>query len=81
MSINSVAIAALDSAIWAYPIRPKGIKVGTALCEALQQAGRLKMKHEYIVGIRDSGIISPVLDENIFVIVDRELDEWGYVLP
>lgn len=79
--MKSAALETLDQAISGHSFRPTGIKVGTELWKALNEKGRIKWKRGYIEGIADSGIDFPVLDENIFVHVDPDLRDWGYVLP
>ena len=74
-------VTVLDQAIASHPFRPKGIKVGSGLWKNLVAAGRIKWKREYLEGVIDSGIDFPVLDENIFVHVSPELDDFAYELP
>jgi hypothetical protein len=47
----------------------------------LVKAGRISWKRGYLEGVIDSGIDFPVLDENIFVHVAPELDDFQYELP
>ena len=79
--MNTAGTQVLDEALSAHPFRPKGIKAGSELWKALNQAGRIKWRRGYIEGVLDSGIDIPVLDEDIFVHVDPELDDWSYDLP
>ena len=74
-------VTVLDQEIASHPFRPKGIKVGSGLWKNLVAAGRIKWKREYLEGVIDSGIDFPVLDENIFVHVSPELDDFAYELP
>ena len=79
--MKSTAIGTLDQAISNHTFRPNGIKIGTELWKALKQAERIKWKRGYLEGIIDSRIDFPVLDENIFVHVEPNLQDWEYVLP
>jgi hypothetical protein len=79
--MKSEAIDVLDQAIKNNPSRPKGIKVAGELWKALNKSGRVKWKRGYFEGIMNSGKDFPVLDEDIFIHVDPELDNWSYDLP
>lgn len=74
-------VSVLDQSIASHPFRPKGIKVGTELWKSLVATGRLKWKRGYLEGVIDSGIDFPILDENIFVHVAPELNDYAFELP
>lgn len=78
--MNSSA-GTLDHAISNHPFRPKEVKVGIELWKALKQAGRITWKRGSFEGVMDSEFDAPVLDESIFVHVDPELKDWGYIVP
>lgn len=71
----------LHQAIAAHSFRPKGINVSPDLWKALVAAGRIRWKRGFLESIIDSGIDFPVLDEDIFVHVAPELDNFMFELP
>jgi hypothetical protein len=83
MRINEIdpAIEALDQAIASHPFRPKGIRVGIELFKSLKSAGRIKSQSMYFEGVIASGETRPVLDDDIFVVMDSGLGDCEYRLP
>ena len=78
---NSTAVEALDQAILNHPSWPRGVKVGPELWAALVAAERIDWKPAYILGIIETEIEIPVLNNNIFIHPSLDLSEHGYELP
>jgi hypothetical protein len=75
-----MTIADVDAALSEQLIKPKGIKVGVELFQALKQAGRITMKPG-IFGSVDCGLDFPVMNENIFVWPDVDMGQNDFMMP
>ncbi len=70
-----------DDALSNHSFRPKGIKVSADLWCELNRKGRIKWKRGYLEGVIDSGIDLPVLDDDIFIHLDPDLDNFYFTFP
>jgi len=78
---NSTAVEALDQAILNHPSQPKGVNVGLELWAALVAAERIDWKRGHILGIIETEIEIPVLNNNIFIHPAPDLRQHEYELP
>ena len=76
-----MTVTELDESIASHPFRPKGIKIGAGLLKSLCDAGRVEMKRGYLEGVLDSQTDFHVLDDDIFITVSFELNDFEYELP
>lgn len=74
------SIEALETSIVEHVQRPEWIRVGEELWKALNIEGRIEWKE--IAEGKDKNVLvpTPVLDGDIYLVVDSALDVWGHEL-
>lgn len=72
------AIEAMERAIAEHVVRPEWMRVGTELWKALNIEGKITWGS--VPMGKDKNVLedTPIFDNDIFLIVDSTLDEWGY---